>query len=85
VFLIFSNLKALASRLVPILHAGTRKFRPSPNPRFPVDCAFLFSFSNNTHVESCGFPRVFEIAVPPTPRFPEENAVFIADFFPTDF
>jgi hypothetical protein len=57
----------------------------STNPRFPVVFALLFSFSNNTHVESRGFPRVRVFAIPPTPAFLEENEVFFADFFPTVF
>jgi hypothetical protein len=55
------------------------------DPRFPDVSAFFFTFSNNTHVESLGFPRVFGIASAPTPGFIEENAVFSADFFPTVF
>jgi hypothetical protein len=45
-------------------------------PRFPADFALLFSFSNNTHVESLGFSRVRGIAISPPPCFLEENAVF---------
>jgi hypothetical protein len=54
-------------------------------PRFPDDFALLFSFSNNTHVESRGFPRFRGIAIPPPPCFLGENAVFLADFLPTVF
>jgi hypothetical protein len=59
-----------------MLRVGTRESRFSASPRFPGDFEFLFTFSNNTYVESLGFPRVFGIALPPTPGFLEENAVF---------
>jgi hypothetical protein len=88
--------RKLVSRTLPLaaktdffffspIRQKSRESRPSACPRFPVDFAFLFTFSNNTHVESLGFSRVRGIAISPTPCFLEENAIFFADFFPTIF
>jgi hypothetical protein len=65
--------------------SSSRELRPPADLRFPDVSALFFTFSNNTHVESRGFPRFRGIAIPPTPRFLEENTVILADFFPIDF
>ena len=54
----------------------SRENRSSTHPRFPVDFAFLFTFSNDTHVVSLGIPRVRRIASPPTPVFSKKTHFF---------
>jgi hypothetical protein len=54
----------------------SRELRPSADPRFPEVSALFITFSNNTHVEFPGFPRVRGIALPPISGFLGENEVF---------
>jgi hypothetical protein len=67
------------------MHSISRFPRPTKMSGYPVVLSRVVSFSNNTQVESRGFPQVRGIAIPPTPVFLGEYAVFLADFFPTVF